>query len=199
MNNLSCRSLSCSFHSHSIHNSIQFFFSSTVGLWLLPSPQRCESNVLKLTGLSPSSPQQLSYGYQNWESGDIINLNQSSGHARTLGYQDGDFCQPQLWKHRFTLDTRGSRSPFPSPVKKRISRSSQRRNRIRKEAFFSRKKAFPSPSAPSLPFWTLLPLRPKDVDSSGILDEEAEHTETGINNKSKRVPVSVLAKFCFSY
>ena len=68
---------------------------------------------LKLTGLSPSSPQQLSYGYQNWESGDIINLNQSSGHARTLGYQDGDFCQPQLWKHRFTLDTRGSRSPFP--------------------------------------------------------------------------------------
>ena len=94
--------------------------------------------------------------------------------------------------------TRGSRSTFPSPVKKRISRSSQRRNRIRKEAFFSRKKAFPSPSAPSLPFWTLLPLRPKDVDSSGILDEEAEHTETGINNKSKRVPVSVLAMFCFS-
>ena len=152
-----------------------------------------------LTRLSPSSPQQQDYGYQNWESGDIIILNQSSGHARTLGYQDGDFCQPQLWKHRFTLDTRGSRSPFPSPVKKRISRSSQRRNRIRKEAFFSRKKAFPSPSAPSLPFWTLLPLRPKDVDSSGILDEEAEHTETGINNKSKRVPVSVLAKFCFSY
>ena len=86
---------------------------SSVGLWLLPSPQRCEINVLKLTGLSPSSPRQLSYGYQNWESGDIINLNQSSGHARTLGYQDGDFCQPQLWKHRFTLDTRGSRSPFP--------------------------------------------------------------------------------------
>ena len=55
-------------------------YTQSVGLWLLPSPQRCESNVLKLTGLSPSSPRQLSYGYQNWESGDIINLNQSSGH-----------------------------------------------------------------------------------------------------------------------
>ena len=39
--------------------------------------------------------------------------------------------------------------PSPSPVKKRISRSSQRRNRIRKEAFFSWKKASPCPSAPS--------------------------------------------------
>ena len=48
-----------------------------------------------------------------------------------------------------------------------------------------------------LPFWTLLPLRPKDVDSSGILDEEAEHTETGINNKSKRVPVSAWPSFAF--
>ena len=153
--------------------------------------------MLKLTGLSPSSPQQLSYGYQNWESGDIINLNQSSGHARTLGYQDGDFCQPQLWKHRFTLDTRGSRSPFPSPVKKRISRSSQRRNRIRKEAFFSRKKAFPSPSAPSLPFWTLLPLRPKDVDSSGILDEEPEHRDRNQQQEQENAGVS-LVKFCNS-
>ena len=46
-------------------------------------------------------------------------------------------------------------------------------------------------------FWTVLPLRPKDVDSSGILDERAEHTETGINNKSKRVLVSVWPSFAF--
>ena len=50
-----------------------------------------------------------------------------------------------------------------------------------------------------LPFWTLLPLRPKDVDSSGILDEEAEHTETGINNKSKRMPVSVWSSFAIQF
>ena len=47
-------------------------------------------------------------------------------------------------------------------------------------------------------FWTIFPLRPKDVDSSGILDEEAEHTETGIN-KSKRMPVSVWSSFAIQF
>ena len=122
-----------------------------------------------------------------------------------LGIRRYHHSKPEFWTSPKLSDTRvvisvnlsfgdtaslwiqgGLGHPSPSPVKMRISRSSQRRNRIPKEAFFSRKKAFPSPSAPSLPFWTLLPLRPKDVDSSGILDEEAEFTETGINNKSKR-------------
>ena len=109
----------------------------------------------------------------------VISVNLSFGNTASLWIQGG-LGHPSL-----------------SPVKKRISRSSQRRNRIRKEAFFSRKKAFPSPSAPSLPFWTLLPLRPKDVNSSGILDEEPEHRDRNQQQEQENAGVS-LVKFCNS-
>ena len=172
-----------------------------VGVWLLPSPQRCESNVKSQADWALSL---LNATTELW--------------LPKLGIRRYHHSKPEFWTSPELSDTRvvisvnlsfgdtaslwiqgGLGHPSPSPVKKRISRSSQRRNRIRKEAFFSRKKAFPSPSAPSLPFWTLLPLRPKDVDSSGILDEEAEHTETGINNKSKRMPVSVWSSFAIQF
>ena len=107
-----------------------------------------------LTRLSPSSPQQLNYGYQNWESGDIIILNQSSGHARTLGYQGGDFCQPKLWRHRFTLDTRGSRSPFPltSEDEDKPKFTTKKQD---SERGFSQQKAPSILVPPLLPFWTI--------------------------------------------
>ena len=149
---------------------------------------------LKLTGLSPSSPQQLNYGYQNWESGDIIILNQSSGHhqnSRIPGWWAGDFCQPKLWRHRFTLDTRGSRSPFPL-----ISEDEDKPKFITKKqdserGFLSRQKASSILVPRLLPFWTLLPLRPKDVGSSGILDEEPEHRDRNQQQEQESAGVSL--------
>ena len=88
--------------------------------------------------------------------------------------------------------------PSPSPVKTRISRSLQWRNRILKEAFFSRQKAPSILVPPLLPFWTIFPLRPKDVDSSGILDEEPEHRDRNQQQEQESAGVS-LAKFYFSY
>ena len=85
-----------------------------------------------------------------------------------LGIRRYHHSKPEFWTSPELSDTRvvisvnlsfgdtaslwiqgGLGHPSPSPVKMRISRSSHRRNRIRKEAFFSRKKASPSPSAPS--------------------------------------------------
>ena len=45
-----------------------------------------------------------------------------------------------------------------------------------------------------LPFWTLLPLRPKDVNTSGILDEEPEHRDRNQQQEQENDGVS-LAKF----
>ena len=86
-----------------------------------------------------------------------------------LGIRRYHHSKPEFWTSPELSDTRvvisvnlsfgdtaslwiqgGLGHPSPSPVKMRISRSSQRRNRIRKKAFFSREKVFSSPSAPSL-------------------------------------------------
>ena len=71
--------------------------------------------------------------------------------ARILGCQGGDFCQPQLWKHRFTLDTRGSRSPFPLTREEEEKPKFTTKKQDSERGFLqtSRKKASPSPSAPS--------------------------------------------------
>ena len=134
-----------------------------------------------------------------------------------LGIRRYHHSKPEFWTSPELSDTRvvisvnlsfgdtaslwiqgGLGHPSPSPVKKRISRSSQRRNRIRKEAFFSRQKASSILVPRLLPFWTLLPLRPKDVDSSGILDEEPEHRDRNQQQEQESAGVS-LAKFYFSY
>ena len=64
-------------------NATMHLFWQSISSWALTFAKSTLLKAmwsLKLTRLSPSSPQQLNYGYQNWESGDIIILNQSSGH-----------------------------------------------------------------------------------------------------------------------
>ena len=116
--------------------SDNIYFS--VGLWLLPSPQRCESNVKSqadwaLSLLTPTTelwlPKLEIRRYHQskpefWtppEFSDarvVISVNLSFGNTASLWIQGG------------------LGHPSPSPEKKRKSQSSQRRNRIRKEAFF---------------------------------------------------------------
>ena len=69
--------------------------------------------------------------------------------TRTLGYQDGDFCQPQLWKHRFTLDTRGSRSPFPLTSEDEDKPKFKTKKQDSERGFLQSTESILHPSAPS--------------------------------------------------
>ena len=69
--------------------------------------------------------------------------------ARILGCQGGDFCQPQLWKHRFTLDTRGSRSPFPLTRKEEEKPKFTTKKQDSERGFLQSTENILHPSSPS--------------------------------------------------
>ena len=111
--------------------------------------------------------------------------------ARTLGYLGGDFSfKLSFGDTCFTLDTKGTlATQVPSPpVKKRISPSSKRRNKERKIAFLSRKKASSTPaflptagvSEPSSPASGC------DTHSSVTLGDEADPNADNINHQQEQ-------------
>ena len=95
------------------------------------------------------------------------------------------------------MDTRGSRSPFPLTSEEEAEVHNEETGFGKRLSSVERK--YSPVLVPRLwPFWTLLPLRPKDVDSSGILDEEPEHRDRNQQQEQESAGVS-LAKFYFSY
>ena len=115
--------------------------------------------------------------------------------ARTLGYLGGDFSfKLSFGDTCFTLDTKGTlATKVPSPVKKRISPSSKRRNKERKIAFLSRKKASSTPAF--LP--TAGASEPSssasgcDTHSSVTLGDEADPNADNINHLQEQESVGV--------